>query len=92
MAESRFEPLGLGVGTLLNGRYDIVRKLGSGGMSAVYQVIDRSVNNDSIALKLFDPRLITDPKQLERFRNEVQITRKLTHPNIVRTYDFGEVQ
>lgn len=92
MSNNRFEPLGLGVGTIINGRYDVVRKLGAGGMSAVYQVVDRALNNDLIALKLFEPRLTGDEVLLERFRNEVLITRKLTHPNIVRTYDFGEAQ
>lgn len=92
MSNNRFEPLGLGVGTIINSRYDVVRKLGAGGMSAVYQVVDRALNNDLIALKLFEPRLTGDEVLLERFRNEVLITRKLTHPNIVRTYDFGEAQ
>ncbi len=92
MAENRFEPLGLGAGTLINGRYDVTRKLGAGGMSAVFQVVDRALSNDVIALKLFEPRLTDDKTLLDRFRNEVLITRKLTHPNIVRTYDFGEAE
>ena len=52
----QYEPLGIGVGTLLCGRYDIVRKIGSGGMSAVYEAIDRKLENTRIAVKLLNPR------------------------------------
>ncbi|MCB0360337.1 MAG: serine/threonine protein kinase, partial [Bdellovibrionales bacterium] len=87
---NHFEPLGLGAGSFIAGRYDVVTRLGAGGMSAVFKVVDRKLNNDTIALKLFEPKLLSDASQLERFRQEVLITRKLTHPNIVRTHDFGE--
>ncbi|MCB0343837.1 MAG: serine/threonine protein kinase [Bdellovibrionales bacterium] len=86
----QYEPLGIGVGTLLCGRYDIVRKIGSGGMSAVYEAIDRKLENTRIAVKLLNPQVTSDNTVKERFRNEILITRKLTHPNIVRTFDFGE--
>lgn len=85
-----YEPLGIGVGTLLSGRYDIVRKIGSGGMSAVFEAIDRKLNNTRLAIKLLSPQATSGEVMKERFRNEILITRKLTHPNIVRTFDFGE--
>ena len=84
-----YEPLGIGVGTLLGGRYNIVQKLGSGGMSAVYEAQDRSLDNSIVAVKLLSPKMTNDETILSRFRQEIIITRKLTHPNIVRTYDFG---
>jgi serine/threonine protein kinase len=85
----RFQPLGLGAGTILAHRYDVIRLLGAGAMSAVYLVSDRELSNDIIALKLFSPKLLGDEVQLQRFRNEVLISRKLNHPNIIRVYDFG---
>lgn len=88
----QYEPLGIGVGTLLAGRYDIVRKIGSGGMSAVFEAIDRKLDNTRVAIKLLNPQVTSDSTAKERFRNEILITRKLTHPNIVRTFDFGETE
>jgi len=90
--ETSFQPLGIGVGSILNGRYELTRKLGSGAMSAVYEVADRALNREILALKLFSPNINNDPKLIERIQNEVIITRKLTAPSIVRTYDFGESQ
>lgn len=87
-----FQPLGIGVGSLVNNRYELLRKLGSGAMSAVYLVADRALNNDTIALKLFAPGINADQKLVERIHNEVLITRKLGAPNIVRTYDFGQTR
>ena len=90
--EERFEPLGIGVGTLIAGRYDIARKLGSGSMSAVFEAVDRSLGSELIALKLFEPRLSEEEEFIARLKEEVLITRKLTHPNIVRTFDWGQAQ
>jgi serine/threonine protein kinase len=87
-----FQPLGIGVGTLINSRYELVSKLGSGAMSAVFRVADRALNNDTIALKLFAPGINTDATLVERIRTEVLITRKLSHANIIRTYDFGRTK
>ncbi|MFN8388985.1 MAG: serine/threonine-protein kinase [Bdellovibrionota bacterium] len=90
--ESTFQPLGVGVGTLINNRYELVRKLGSGAMSAVYQVADRALNNDTIALKLFSPGINANATLVERIHTEVLITRKLNAVNIVRSYDFGKTR
>lgn len=77
------------VGELIAERYELVRNLGAGGMGAVYQVIDRTLDNEVIALKLLYPHLIQDGVIFARFRNEVLIARRLAHPNIIRIYDFG---
>ncbi len=90
--DTSFQPLGIGVGSLVNGRYELVRKLGSGAMSAVFQVADHALNRDIIALKLFSPSINNDQTLIERIHNEVIITRKLNAPNIVRTYDFGKTK
>lgn len=76
-------------GSLIAGRYEVVRTLGSGGMGSVLQVIDRSLDNETIALKLLYPHLARDKTSFARFRNEVLVARRLSHPNIVRLYDFG---
>lgn len=80
----RFEP-----GTMIAGRYEVCEGLGQGGMGAVLKVIDRTLDNEVVALKLLYPHLVKDPTTFARFRNEVLIARQLAHPNIVRLYDFG---
>ncbi len=76
-------------GTLIAGRYEVVGRLGSGGMGLVLQVRDRALESETIALKMLYPEMSRDKTQFARFRNEVLISRKLAHPNIVRLYDFG---
>jgi len=80
-------------GTVLSGRYEVVRQVGKGGTGQVLEVKDRALENDRLALKIIHPGSgpEADPNFASRFRNEVIITRKLTHPNIVRTFDFGEL-
>ncbi len=92
MSQSAFQPLGFGSGTSIAGRYLVDKQLGSGAMSAVFLVADKALENSLIALKLFAPHLTHDQTQLQRFRQEVMISRRLTHPNIVRTYEFGETE
>ncbi len=76
-------------GTLIASRYEVVGRLGSGGMGLVLEVVDRALENETIALKMLYPEMSRDKTQFARFRNEVLISRKLAHPNIVRLYDFG---
>ncbi len=92
MSITKYEPLGIGSGSRIAGRYELDRKVGAGGMSAVYSARDKSLNNELCALKILEPKLLADPTELERFRTEVQITRRLTHPNIIRTYEFGQTK
>lgn len=63
-------------------------------MGEVYEVEDTALENQRVALKLLrEPETEgVDPRATARFRNEVLITRQLSHPNIVRTYDFGVVE
>ena len=72
-------------------RYEIVELLGVGGMGAVYQVKDLKLGNDLKALKMMLDKLICDERSRQRFRNEILISQKLTHPNILRVYDYGEI-
>jgi len=69
------------------GQYNIDRKLGEGAMGIVYEAHHGMLKRPT-AIKLLKPE-IADPDSLERFRREVQLTAKLTHPNTVTIYDYG---
>ncbi|MCJ7589027.1 MAG: protein kinase [Candidatus Aminicenantes bacterium] len=76
-------------GTLFAGRYEIIEELGAGGMGAVYRAHDTKLNEE-VALKLIRPEIAADKRTVERFRNEIRIARKISHPNVCRTHDLGE--
>ncbi|HZU39863.1 MAG TPA: Stk1 family PASTA domain-containing Ser/Thr kinase [Solirubrobacteraceae bacterium] len=75
-------------GTLVDGRYLISRRLGSGGMADVYCAEDQQLGRQ-VALKLLHRRFAQDPGFVERFRREAQAAAGLQHPNIVSVYDRG---
>lgn len=81
-------PAPLATGGLLACRYQIISFLGSGGMGDVYEAHDRELN-ERIALKLLRPELPMDEASLRRFRREVQLARRITHPNVCRVFDIG---
>lgn len=78
-------------GALFADRYQIKSALGSGGMGDVYLVADTLLENSEFALKVLHQSLAQDFKQRQRFLREVQLTRRIVHKNIVRTFDVGEV-
>jgi serine/threonine-protein kinase len=69
------------------GQYNLERKLGEGAMGVVYEATHGMLKRPT-AIKLLRPE-IADPDSLARFRREVQLTAKLTHPNTVTIYDYG---
>jgi TolB-like protein len=73
-------------GELIAGRYTIVRLLGEGGMGEVYEAEDAELR-ESVALKIIRPQIASDPMILQRFRREIQLARKVTHPNVCRIFD-----
>jgi serine/threonine-protein kinase len=73
---------------LIAGRYRIVSLLGRGGMGEVFRADDLTLSQP-VALK-FLPESTIDRSMLERFRNEVRIARRISHPNVCRVYDIGE--
>ncbi len=79
----------LGVGVILANRYEIRQQLGSGGMGVVYRAFDRELK-ETIAIKTLKPELLGDPVLLERFKQEIRLARRISHPNVVRTHDLGE--
>src|ERR1700722_14832223 len=84
--EGRFVP-----GTLLGDRYRIISLLGVGGMGEVYRATDLRLSQQ-VALKFLPAEVARDPKFLARFNNEVRIARQVSHPNVCRVYDIGEVE
>jgi len=78
------------VGQTFAGRYDIQGVLGRGGMGVVYRAHDRDLD-DAVAIKtLRSEALSADPSLLDRFKQEIRLARRITHPNILRTHDLGE--
>jgi HAMP domain-containing protein len=81
----------LAVGSRFAGRYDIQEVRGSGGMGVVYRAYDMEVG-EAVAIKALRPELGgLDPTLLDRFKQELRLARRITHRNVVRTYDLGEV-
>ena len=78
----------IATGTLVDDRYKIVSRLGSGGMADVYLAEDQQLGR-KVALKLLHRRFAEDPDFVERFRREAQAAAGLQHPNVVSVYDRG---
>ncbi|MGE4070277.1 MAG: protein kinase [Lysobacterales bacterium] len=81
----------LALGMRFAGRYEILAILGAGGMGMVYKARDTDLS-DVVALKMLRPGMVIDAEQLEGLKVELKLARKITHPNVLRTYDFGEFQ
>jgi len=77
------------IGTLLNGRFQLEERIGSGGMSTVYRAFDETLER-SVAIKVLHSDISADPEQLERFRREARTVARLSHPNVVTVIDAGE--
>lgn len=82
-------PEAYAVGTLLGDRYEVLRFLGEGGMGLVYQARDRELN-EIVALKMLKPRMVGDAERVDRLKDEIRLARRITHPNVVRIFDFGQ--
>ncbi len=79
------------IGTLFDGRYTVVRKLGAGGMANVYLAEDQELGR-RVAIKILNERHANDDQFVERFRREAKNAAALSHPNIVSIYDRGEAE
>src|ERR1051326_4086509 len=79
------------INTLFDGRYRILRKLGSGGMANVYCAEDQELGR-RVAIKILNDRHAHDDQFVERFRREAKNAASLSHPNIVSIYDRGEAE
>ena len=85
ISEGRFLP-----GRLVAGRYRIIALLGKGGMGEVYRADDLTLGQ-AVAMKFLPEEATSHEGMLERFKNEVRIARRVSHPNVCRVYDVGEV-
>ena len=74
---------------LLAGRYELIEKIGEGGMAVVYKGKDRLLNR-YVAIKILRPEYTKDEQFIESFRRESQAAAGLSHPNIVGVYDVGK--
>jgi hypothetical protein len=86
ISHGRFAP-----GSLLDGRYRIIGQLGKGGMGEVYRADDLRLGQP-VALKFLPDVLGDEPIRLAQFHNEVRTARQVSHPNVCRVYDIGEVE
>ncbi len=74
-------------GTVLADRYQVVRFIAAGGMGEVYEALDRELGA-RIALKTMRPELAADAGAVDRFKREIHLARRVTHPNVCRLFDF----
>jgi eukaryotic-like serine/threonine-protein kinase len=79
----------IGADTLLEGRYRLLRRLGSGGMATVWLAEDEELDR-RVAVKIPSDVLAADGDYLRRFRREAQVAARLSHPNLVPIYDFSD--
>jgi serine/threonine protein kinase len=79
----------LAPGTVLGGRYEILKMLGEGGMGAVYKANDLEVDR-VVALKVIRPEYANRPEILARFKQELVLARQITHKNVIRIFDLGQ--
>ena len=79
----------LSTGSLFANRYEILEKLGKGGMGEVYRVKDKTLNEE-MALKVLKPEIAEHEGTIERFKNELKLARKTSHRNVCRMHDLHE--
>jgi serine/threonine protein kinase len=78
-------------GDVIADRFEIRQSIGKGGMAEVFEAFDRRLG-ERVAIKVIAPQFARDPVLLQRFYQEVQVARRITHPNICRIHDLGEHQ
>jgi serine/threonine protein kinase/Tfp pilus assembly protein PilF len=81
----------LTTGSTFAGRYQIIEELGKGGMGRVYKVLDNKIK-EKVALKLIKPEVASDKETIERFNNELRLSRKVRHKNVCGMFDIGEAE
>ncbi|NUM35485.1 MAG: SUMF1/EgtB/PvdO family nonheme iron enzyme [Candidatus Brocadiae bacterium] len=90
LSDQEIKEMSFPQGEIIAQRYEIIKLIGAGGMGAVYLVKDRKLQDDLKALKIMLPKLINDPNAKERFLNEILVSQKMTHRNILRVYDYDQ--
>ena len=82
-------PADLAAGDVIAGRFEVVERIGAGGMGAVYRVRDREVNGEVRALKIMGPAVVGNDQACQRFIDEIAICQRLRHEGIVTVFDLG---
>ncbi|MVO99226.1 Stk1 family PASTA domain-containing Ser/Thr kinase [Paenibacillus lutrae] len=77
------------IGTKLGGRYEILERIGGGGMALVYKGLDILLHR-KVAVKMLRQQYVNDEEFIRRFRREAQAAASLSHPNVVSIYDVGQ--
>jgi serine/threonine protein kinase len=81
----------LSTGATFAGRYQVIEELGKGGMGKVYKVFDTKIK-EKVALKLIKPEIASDQETVERFSNELRLSRKIRHKNVCGMFDLSETE
>ena len=79
------------LGTVVDNRFEIQKRIGEGGMGTVYQAWQRSIGRE-VALKMIDQRVAGDMTAAKRFLREARLASKLSHPNTISMIDFGQCE
>ena len=77
------------VGKVIDGRYEILARIGEGGMGVVYKARQTSIDR-VIAIKMLNAQMAGDQTWVQRFYNEAKACSRLAHPNTIRMFDFGQ--
>lgn len=80
----------MNVAAALESRYQVLKELGRGGMGIVFQAHDKALR-EQVAIKILSPLLSNNQEALERLKREVSAARRITHPNVIRIHDIGEI-
>jgi len=76
-------------GKVLNNRYEVIENIGVGGMGAVFKAFDKDLD-EVVALKVMKANHIEDD-DINQFKEEIRVARRISHPNVVRIHDFGQL-
>src|SRR5678816_1828108 len=76
---------------ILDGQFQIVQKIGTGGMGSVYKALQPAMNR-TVAIKILHPKLAGRKDLTSRFRREARAMSQLTHPNTVKVFMYGELE
>jgi serine/threonine-protein kinase len=90
-AQARLDIATLKPGDVLEGRYKYIERIGRGAFGTVLLMED-TVVDERLVLKFLNPNISTDEEMMQRFVHELRYSRKITHPNVIRIYDFLQIR
>lgn len=77
-------------GKVINQRFEVIKNIGVGGMGAVFQAYDQELE-EVVALKVLKTKQATE-SDIAQFKDEIKVARRISHPNVVRIHDFGQLK